>query len=164
MARSPRPLIHGRPSTYKKRGCRCDECREAWNAECRAYQRAKRVRLVRSCVECSTDFNPRANQMTCSPECRKAYLGRFGSHFSRAAYFGVAYEVVPRTEIFERDGWVCGICALPVDQTVKFPDPGSATLDHVVPMSLGGAHDRANLQCAHFYCNTVKGNRVEEAC
>lgn len=160
-------ITHGRVGTYKSRGCRCDLCREAWNAQCRRNQTAARARAgksVRSCVVCTSNFNPRSNQVTCSPECRKAHLGRLGTHYSRAKFYGVAYERIDSAAIFERDGWVCGICELPVDQAAPFPDPGSATLDHVVPMSRGGAHVAANVQLAHFYCNTVKGAREVTAC
>lgn len=63
-------------------------------------------------------------------------------------------------EVFERDGWVCGICAEPVDPTVAYPGRLSASLDHIVPLSKGGSHTRANAQCAHLGCNSKKGNRV----
>ncbi|WP_423797180.1 HNH endonuclease [Mycobacteroides abscessus] len=35
----------------------------------------------------------------------------------------------------------------------------SASLDHVVPMSLGGDHLSTNVQCAHLKCNMDKGAR-----
>lgn len=155
-------LVHGRSSTYRKRGCRCDLCRVAYNAECRIHQAVARLRAGRSlrqCAACGVDFNPRANQILCSPACRKAQLGRYGDHRSRAAFWGVKYEQIDRQSLFDRDGWVCGICALPVDPTVEFPDVGSPTIDHVMPMSRGGGHVWANVQLAHFYCNTAKGNR-----
>lgn len=79
-------------------------------------------------------------------------------------FYGVEYEPVDRAVVFERDGWTCGICALPVDPADKFPEPSSATLDHIVPVSRGGAHTLANVQTAHFYCNTAKGNREVGAC
>jgi len=79
----------------------------------------------------------------------------------RAERYGVEYEFVDRAEIFERDGFVCQLCGEDVDPTVKFPDSRAATVDHVVPISLGGAHVAENLACAHFGCNAAKGNRVE---
>lgn len=33
------------------------------------------------------------------------------------------------------------------------------SLDHVIPMSKGGAHSYANTQLAHWLCNVTKGNR-----
>ena len=62
--------------------------------------------------------------------------------------------------IFERDGWVCGICREAVDAALEWPDPRSASLDHVVPLTKGGAHSPDNAQCAHLACNVSKGNRA----
>lgn len=41
----------------------------------------------------------------------------------------------------------------------KCPDPLAPTIDHVIPISLGGDDIRANVQLAHFRCNNVKGAR-----
>lgn len=73
---------------------------------------------------------------------------------------GAGYERFGRLEIFERDGWVCGICGETVDKDLPFPDPMSASLDHVHPLAHGGAHSRNNTQCAHWLCNSRKGAQV----
>lgn len=62
--------------------------------------------------------------------------------------------------IHERDDWVCGICGEAVDPELKWPDPMSASLDHIVPVSQGGVHSPANAQCSHLTCNVHKGVRV----
>jgi 5-methylcytosine-specific restriction endonuclease McrA len=72
-------------------------------------------------------------------------------------------EEVNRRKVFERDGWCCGICGELVDREAKAPHPRSPSLDHVVPLSKGGEHSYANVQCAHFWCNSVKSDRLEEA-
>lgn len=66
-------------------------------------------------------------------------------------------------EIFERDGWTCGLCDTPVDPLLSHPDPLSASLDHVVPIAKGGGHVRANVQCAHLRCNLSKRDRHKVA-
>ena len=63
-------------------------------------------------------------------------------------------------EVFERDSWVCGLCSLLVDPDAAYPDPGSASLDHVVPLSRGGEHSLSNVQLAHLSCNVSKGARA----
>ncbi len=63
-------------------------------------------------------------------------------------------------EIFERDGWICGLCGASVDSAIKWPDDASPTLDHVTPLSRGGTHTRANVQLAHWSCNRIKGARA----
>lgn len=155
----------GTVASYR-RGCRCGDCRAAKAANIAAYKRQRRrerVAALRACRHCGSEFQPRSNQVLCSPECRKATLNRLGDHASRAAYWGVEYEAIDRLAIFERDGWLCGVCELPVERDLTFPDPGYPTLDHIVPLSLGGGHVPMNVQLAHFYCNTVKGAREEVA-
>lgn len=63
-------------------------------------------------------------------------------------------------EVYERDHWFCGICGLKVDRTLAWPDPMSASLDHIVPLSRGGSHTLDNVQCAHLVCNTRKNDTV----
>ena len=56
---------------------------------------------------------------------------------------------------------VCGICGRPIDKSLKYPDPMSATVDHIIPLSKGG-HPFAleNLQAAHRCCNREKSDRI----
>lgn len=59
-------------------------------------------------------------------------------------------------EVYERDDWMCQICGSEVDRAVLYPEPMSASLDHVVPLSKGGDHTRENTVLAHLRCNLVK--------
>lgn len=72
---------------------------------------------------------------------------------------GEAYERIDDREIFERDGWRCGLCRKKVDRRLRSPHPMSASIDHVVPIAEGGRHVRANVQLAHRWCNGSKGSR-----
>ena len=66
---------------------------------------------------------------------------------------------VLRSEIARRDEYRCHLCGEKVDMKVAWPDPMSPSLDHVVPLSLGGTHGPANVKLAHLWCNTKKGAR-----
>lgn len=68
--------------------------------------------------------------------------------------------VVP-ADVHARDGWTCRLCGGPIDPEVAWPDPMSASVDHIVPLSAGGAHTMANVQSAHLGCNSRKRDRVE---
>ena len=70
-------------------------------------------------------------------------------------------EPYTRESIFERDNWTCQLCQEPIDPELRFPDSGFASIDHIIPISLGGDDTPANVQAAHFGCNSAKGNRVE---
>ena len=58
---------------------------------------------------------------------------------------------------------VCGICGRPVNFDKKFPDPWSATLDHIIPIAKGGdPANLENLQLAHLACNRLKSSKILE--
>lgn len=80
-------------------------------------------------------------------------------HRRRALKHGAGYEIFKDSEIFERDGWACQLCGDPIDRGAKAPEDLSVSLDHIVSLSNGGAHSRENSQCAHYLCNSRKGNR-----
>ena len=55
----------------------------------------------------------------------------------------------------------CAICGKPVDFSLKFPDPLSPTIDHIIPIEKGGhPSDMSNLQLAHFCCNRAKYTKL----
>jgi 5-methylcytosine-specific restriction endonuclease McrA len=66
-------------------------------------------------------------------------------------------EPVDQRTVYERDGWVCGICRGHVD-------PADASIDHIVPISRGGKHSYANVQTAHLSCNRQKSNKLPREC
>ena len=56
---------------------------------------------------------------------------------------------------------VCALCGQPVDMSLKYPHPLSATVDHVIPIAKGGhPSDIENLQLAHFTCNRQKSDKL----
>ena len=56
---------------------------------------------------------------------------------------------------------VCGICGRPVDFSIKYPDPLSPCIDHIIPVAKGGhPSDIDNLQLAHFACNRQKSDKL----
>ena len=69
-----------------------------------------------------------------------------------------AYQKNRRTTLAASD--VCAICGLPIDKSLRFPHPMSATVDHIIPISRGGhPSDPHNLQAAHLICNQTKASK-----
>lgn len=118
--------------------CRRTECRLAHRARTTAERRARQGRENYGYTEATAE----------------AY------HRRRALKKGATVEAFSHAEVFERDDWMCGICSEPVDRDAKFPDALSVSLDHIIPLALGGDHSRANTQCAHLGCNVRKGARA----
>lgn len=56
---------------------------------------------------------------------------------------------------------VCGICGKPVDKSIKYPDPMSPTIDHIIPIAQhGDPVALENLQLAHRCCNRLKSDKM----
>ena len=54
----------------------------------------------------------------------------------------------------------CHICGQPIDYALPSADPMSFVVDHVVPLSKGGADELANKAAAHKRCNAAKAARM----
>jgi 5-methylcytosine-specific restriction endonuclease McrA len=65
--------------------------------------------------------------------------------------------------ICDRDDWTCWICRAPIDSTLHHPHKMAGTVDHYVPLSVGGHDEDDNLRAAHFSCNSKRGagRRIE---
>lgn len=90
------------------------------------------------------------------PDKAREYTAR-----RRARKLSTTVESINRLEVFERDGWICGICGVAIDPQARWPESQFASVDHVVPLSKGGTHTLENLQAAHLGCNLRKGASLE---
>jgi len=80
----------------------------------------------------------------------------------RALRFNNGHKPYSDNYIFERDGWRCGICGRKINKKLKWPNPLSASIDHIIPLSNGGSDSPVNLQATHLRCNQGKNNRNGE--
>lgn len=56
------------------------------------------------------------------------------------------------------EGTVCWLCPHPIDLTLTHPHPRSFSVDHIIPLVLGGDPlARANVRAAHLDCNMKRG-------
>lgn len=79
----------------------------------------------------------------------------------RARLAQVHHEPYTREQVLEKHGSVCHLCEVEIDLALPSPNPLSFTLDHVSPISKGGADALFNVRPAHFGCNARKGARQE---
>jgi 5-methylcytosine-specific restriction endonuclease McrA len=107
------------------------------------------------CTMCAASFitdNPR--HQNCSTRC-----GRRADKDKRRALERNAFVApVNRTEVYERDQWTCQLCREPVARAEVVPHPQAPTIDHIVPLARGGTHEPANVQLAHYRCNSIKSD------
>jgi 5-methylcytosine-specific restriction endonuclease McrA len=121
--------------------------------------------LKKECVICGKAFETWKNrQVCCSEDCRKIYKN---SHRDKRLDGIVIDKDISIQKLAERDNNRCQICGEPVDWNDKHENGqvivcGNLypSIDHVVPVSLGGLHSWDNVQLAHRVCNSKKNNKV----
>lgn len=73
--------------------------------------------------------------------------------------FQTQYEKNRRIILASQD--VCAICGQLVDKSLKFPNPLSPSIDHIIPIAKGGhPADLENLQLTHLKCNQSKATKI----
>ncbi|GHF62544.1 hypothetical protein GCM10010218_50030 [Streptomyces mashuensis] len=99
-------------------------------------------------------YTARSEKQRRSTRARNSYQARMRGY---GVLNADATQVDPQ-DIYERDQWTCQVCCKAINPAVEWPDPWSATLDHIKPVSLAGEHVPENLQAAHWVCNIRKGD------
>lgn len=145
--------------------------RDIENARRRNKSAKRRESLpTKPCLYCKRVFRPkrRSNAMHCSGRCSIGTWGRQhpevaarSKHARRARLNGAVSERVDRLVVFARAGWRCVLCGRPTPRALI--GTGSLqrpTLDHIVPLSRGGSHTYANVQCACLSCNSRKSTKT----
>ena len=141
------------------RGCRCEECRRAHREMQAAWRQKQQQRdgvsyrvLTRKtpdvfCGECGglLRFGGGGAPAGVDPRCVKCSRKR--AYIPRSV----------RVAVYERDNYVCQLCREPTDPDSDSQGPWYPTLDHIVPVSMGGTDDPHMLRTAHRWCNGVRG-------
>lgn len=146
----------------------CRPCRAAVERKKYEGRRARPTPIMRAvlCWECGDDLKPAdghfvvaATTRFCSDVCR----WRNNARRRRTLRMGSEHEPYRAADVFLRDGWVCQLCEEPIDKAAAPKSPMSPCLDHVLPLSMRGRDAFDNVQAAHWFCNSRKGNRVADA-
>lgn len=142
------------------------------SARAKARHAATHPRRHATCKGCAARFlAKRIDSKFCSTDCFwKWFSGTPARMVAQRAVATKRYalkrgassaERVDATVVFARDKWRCQLCG---EQTVKAQmgqrHPRAPTMDHIVPLSRGGAHSYQNIQCACLSCNLKKGARM----
>lgn len=171
-----RCVVCGQPTRSAAAGCsmacRAEVQRRYSMARWEEQARAKgldpdALRGPRTCKDCGGEWTPtRATKRRRCPSCvsRVAHRKRreLRTHIGRAKARGVPWERIDKRRVFERDGYICGICGRKTRPDRKPTHPRYPNLDHIIPLSVDGTpgHVWSNVQCACFSCNVKKGARV----
>jgi len=100
----------------------------------------------------------------CSEECREvlaAETRRVVRARRKAMERAATIEQVDPYKVFEHDHWTCMICVNPTPKEKRGTyDLDAPELDHIVPLSKGGAHSYANTQTLCRSCNMKKSDTL----
>lgn len=129
---------------------------------CVACKAQRTKGTMRRCKQCGCLMERRQQKVSCDRciKIRRWCTRKQYDHARRARMRQVSHQKINPLDIYNRDGWICGICGKPVMQTVKYPDLNCVSLDHIVPLAKGGTHTRDNVQCAHMICNSLKSDKI----
>ena len=135
----------------KEKRSECRETARRWRAKnpekVRAYSRKWR----------ETNSNV-ARENVRKWAARNLEWGRLKTQRRRAAKLNTGLNQVRAedlVEIFELWHYNCAYCLLPQELL-----PATLTVDHVIPLSRGGAHSVENIVPACGYCNSSKGSKL----
>ena len=143
-------------------------CRDAWSNRPRVMAERKLARAAEGtagrlwvagdCRECGRGFiGAGVSARYCSPRCAKRRRNRHDERRRRMRRHNVGREPYEPIDIYRRDGWRCHLCRRPVRRDVHYLHPDAPTVDHLIPVSDGGADAPWNVRCAHRSCNTRRG-------
>lgn len=119
---------------------------------------------LRCCAKCGSWFVPkRRNQQCCSRRCAES-LNNTRKKDRRLRLLGGYNEAITLPRLYQRDGGVCYLCGKACDwQDFEIRDDGTfiagdwyPSIDHVVALHDGGAHEWDNVRLAHRWCNSKK--------
>lgn len=142
-------MSHGQRFTKEATECSIDECSRLANS------RAMCPMHYRQWMKANGLWNPAPSDGW--TEARKAQHARRKA-LKRGATGAGSFK---REDIFKRDGYMCMLCWCPIDMDAQYPDPRSATIDHIIPLARGGAHTPENAQAACARCNIRKSDRLD---
>ena len=128
-----------------------------------ATRRRKRRQLlisVRLCRECGEEYNPQMeHQVYCSSLCNKRNTRRRDKLKRSPRLRSVKNEAVDPIAVFDRDGWTCQCCGTDTPRDLRGTyELNAPELDHIYPLSKGGAHTYNNTQCLCRGCNNTKSD------
>lgn len=117
---------------------------------------------------CKVCGNLTYNPVFCSYECgRKVYVRIDHAKRRTRIKNAVVDTDISLEKLEKQEGCICYICGLKTNRN-DFEIKNGAficgnlypSIDHVVPLTKGGAHSWANIRLAHRVCNSRKGDRI----
>ena len=133
-------------------------------------RKIKRPLFTMPCKTCGVLHTAKIKNCNC-PSCSitatrahaKMYRRSHPRTDNRVRKHGALSMPFRRKDVFERDNYQCRMCGCATQKhSIYLPD--AAELDHIIPLSKGGAHALYNMQTLCRRCNAIKSDRVLYTC
>ena len=133
---------------------------------CSARANRRTYSAERVCSVCGQRFTATApNDVFCSEACRhRAKRDREQDKRRRRRAMTGDYREgrLSLDKVYADAKGQCSVCGLPVPLACDCNDEWSRTRDHIIPVTLHGAHTYSNCQLAHRICNSIKKQKGED--
>ncbi|HZF69386.1 HNH endonuclease signature motif containing protein [Sulfuricurvum sp.] len=71
-------------------------------------------------------------------------------------------ESVTLRRVFEKHGGICQGCQDPTVLGIHPQVPKSATIEHIIPISMGGEHTWENVTLLCYECNRLQNEKIQK--
>ena len=109
---------------------------------------------------CSIECLEIAREKSSAESKNKRYIRQITLRMANFTSTAEIDSSVTQNAIYDRDKGICYLCGnATFKEYENLPMNQRATVDHIIPLSKGGAHAFDNVRIACWRCNLVKGNR-----
>ena len=159
-------------SIYSKKYCSKKCQHEAFKNYAKENRIKKFISEKKVCKYCGKEFNTeyKKSRVYCSIECKNKMRNKLselskGKRANLIKENGNINNDITLKKLYKRDKGICAICGEKCsyedyinEGDIFIAGKDYPSIDHVIPISKGGTHTWDNIQLAHMYCNTLKGN------
>lgn len=149
----------------------CKKCKNEQNArysDRKGYQRSYYLKNKERILDSqkARQLRDKEAYLEYRREYKKKYLKTLNGilHNRRQSSKRRSYKSEPYnfTEILQKYDSTCILCKSKIDITIAWPDPRSLTVEHIIPLALGGTDTADNVAPAHFHCNIANSASIKK--
>ena len=146
----------------KVKAVNCKDCEKSLGLR----KQTSRTRFCNDCANVRIKASIKQNhktKMLNDADYKRKHIAQKARARHRRRTLQLNGELIDLYELAERDQWQCKLCNEPISKDAKHYKGNlnlyGPSLDHIIPVSLGGTHTWNNVQLAHYYCNSIRGNK-----
>lgn len=127
-----------------------------------------KVQEEKECNECGKRFvGSNSYQRFCSGLCKRRYNNRI-NEIKRRTYYAKGDHTITLGLLVSEEKNVCYLCGQQCNWEDYYINEDGRTIcgnnypsvDHFIPLSKGGSHERGNIHLAHIGCNRKKSDKL----